>query len=582
MDLPQTHRFLQPLGRKRLRPRTLIYMIQMKKLISRYILSAALLLTTITGAVAQQDNNFELSKNVEIYIDLLRQLNTAYAENINPGDLNTTAIDAMLANLDPYTVYVPESRLEDFELMTKGEYGGIGALIQQQDDYVIITEPYADFPAYKSGLRAGDKILTIAGESAKGKTSGEVSERLKGVPGSELNLEILSYGDTIPRMVTVVREKIKIPNIPFSGMLSNDIGYISLSQFNPGAAVDVQKAFATLAENNSLKGLILDLRGNGGGLMNEAVDLANTFVPKGELIVTTKGKTRASTQVHYTRNKVIDKTIPLVVLVDENSASASEIMAGAMQDLDRGVVVGTQTFGKGLVQNIVALPYNSKLKITVAKYYIPSGRCIQAIDYFHQKKPADSTKKADSLGASFKTRNGRVVYEGKGIAPDIVTKPRMFSQISGDLYAGNYIFRFANEFVLLNDSIPPVDDFYISDSLYSGFKSFVAQQDFDYLTETEAVLKQLVASAERESYLNAVNNQLSTLGDLIAEEKKNDLDKHRSEIEEMLRVEIVTRYYHQPGKIQAALQNDPEIETAINILSDPSKYKAILSGQQPN
>ncbi len=551
----------------------------MRKVFLQYTVLVVLFFLSFLGAQAQQ-NNFELSKNVEIYIDLLRQLNGTYAEDINPGDLNTAAIDAMLAKLDPYTVYVPESRLEDFELMTKGEYGGIGALIQKQGDFVVISEPYEDFPAYKSGLRAGDEIIAIEGESAKGKTSGEVSERLKGVPGSELNLEIKSYGDTTSRQVIVVREKIKIPNIPFSGMLTSNIGYISLSQFNPSAAQDVKNAFLQLSENNKFDGLILDLRGNGGGLMNEAVDLVNIFVPKGELVVTTKGKTRASTQVHYTRNKVVNSHVPLVVLVDDNSASASEIVAGAIQDMDRGVVVGTQTFGKGLVQNIVPLPYNSKLKITVAKYYIPSGRCIQAVDYFGDTNQGAASKKGDSLVTNFKTRNGRTVFEGKGIAPDIITEPRLFSQISGDLYAQNYIFRFANEFVNKNDSIPPVDDFVITDSLYNEFKYFVSNQDFNYQTETENVLKQLIASSERESYFEAVNGELDQLSALITEEKKKDLDKHRGEIEEMLRVEIITRYYNQKGKIQAALRNDPEIESALKILSDKTKYEDILSGRQ--
>ena len=550
----------------------------MKKTIVLRVVLYMFLMTVMFPSFAQQKNNFELSKNLEIYADMLRQLNVSYADDINPGDLNTAAIDALLNKLDPYTVYVPESKLEDFELMTKGEYGGIGALIQKQGDYVMITEPYENFPAFKAGLIAGDEIMSIDGESAKDKTTTEVSDRLKGVPGSEFKLEIKRYGDSLTREVTIVREKIKIPNIPYSGMLGDEVGYVSLSQFNPNAAQDVKGAFMKLAEEHQLKGLILDLRGNGGGLLNEAVDIVNIFVPKGVMVVTTKGKTRASTQVHMTRNKEIDLNIPLVVLVDENSASASEIVAGSIQDLDRGVIVGSRTFGKGLVQNIVPLPYNSKMKITVAKYYIPSGRCIQAIDYFHKDGEKAKEKLADSVVASFKTKNGRTVYEGLGIAPDMKAEAQMFSQVSGDLYAQNYIFRFVNDFVLVNDSITAVDDFQVSDSLFDAFKTFVTAQDFNYLTQTEVLLDQMEASSEREAYKDAIGPQMEALKELIKEEKKKDIDKHRAEIEEMIRVEIITRYYHQQGKLQAALQNDLEVKEALRILNDPKLYKSILKG----
>ncbi|MDP2722350.1 MAG: S41 family peptidase [Bacteroidales bacterium] len=543
----------------------------------QYVFLMFLFLTTFTVS-AQEKNNFEIAKNLEIYADLLRQLNINYADNINPGDLNTTAINAMLEKLDPFTVYVPESKLEDFELMTKGEYGGIGALIQQQGDYVIISEPYEDFPAQKAGLKAGDEIISINGESAKGKNTNQVSEKLKGVPGSTCDLVVKRYGDSLTQQVSIVREKIKIPNIPYSGYVSDGIGYISLSQFNPNSALDVKNAFSKLASEGTLKGIILDLRGNGGGLLNEAVDIVNIFEPKNELVVTTKGKTRASVQTHVTRNKEIDGNIPLVILVDDNSASASEIVAGSIQDLDRGVIMGERTYGKGLVQNIVNLPYNSKVKITVAKYYIPSGRCIQAIDYFREDHDYAAKKVPDSLISAFKTRAGRTVYDGGGIMPDVKVESRSFSQISGDLYAQNYIFRFVNNYVLEHDSIPPVDEFQVSDSLFGEFKAFVTSQAFDYHTETEALLAQMESSATRESYLPAINDQLTSLKELIREEKKKDIDKHRSEIEEMIRVEIITRYYYQKGKIEAALENDPAIKDAVDILDNKAVYDSILNG----
>lgn len=542
------------------------------------ILIVIIAVLSFSKLYAQDQNNFELSKNLEIYADILRQLNLNYADDINPGELSVTAIDAMLAKLDPYTVYVPESRREDFELMTRGEYGGIGALIQKQGDYVIITEPYENFPAQKLGLKAGDKIYAINGESAKGKSSPEVSEKLKGTPGTSIILTIMRYGDTITRDVELVRKKIKIPNIPYYGLVSEDIGYINLVQFNPNSALEVKTAFNELASKHNLKGIILDLRGNGGGLLNEAVDIVNVFVPKNQTIVTTKGKVSANTYVHRTRTGGVDTKIPLVVLVNEYSASASEIVAGAIQDLDRGVVIGEKTFGKGLVQNVLELPYNSKIKITVAKYYIPSGRCIQAIDYF-DKVDADSLNKIpDSLFQVFKTAGGRIVYDKGGIEPDIVVEGRNYGQISGDLYAQNYLFNFANDFVLINDSIASPKEFVITDSVFSDFKQYVEDQGFDYKTETEVLLERIIKSSEREDYKDVMDEALVNLEDAIKLEKKKDIDKNRSEIEEMLKIEIVTRYYYQQGKIETSLVNDPEISEAVSIINNKQMYTSILNG----
>ncbi len=542
------------------------------------ILIAIIAVLSFSKFYAQDQNNFELSKNLEIYADILRQLNLNYADDINPGELSITAIDAMLEKLDPYTVYVPESRREDFELMTRGEYGGIGALIQKQGDYVVITEPYENFPAQELGLKAGDKIIAINGESAKGKSSSDVSDKLKGTPGSSIVLTIIRYGDTITRDVELVRKKIKIPNIPYYGMVSEDIGYINLVQFNPNSAQEVKTAFNELASKYNLKGIILDLRGNGGGLLNEAVDIVNIFVPKNQTIVTTKGKVSANTYVHRTRTSGVDTNIPLVILVNEYSASASEIVAGAIQDMDRGVVIGQKTFGKGLVQNVLELPYNSKIKITVAKYYIPSGRCIQAIDYF-DKVNADSLKKIpDSLFQVFRTAGGRLVYDKGGIEPDIAVDGRNFSQISGDLYAQNYLFNFANDFVLINDSIASPKEFVITDSVFSDFKKYVQDQKFDYKTETEVLLEKISRSSEREDYKEAMKEALVDLEGAIKLEKKKDIDKNRSEIEEMLKIEIVTRYYHQRGKIETSLVNDPEISEAVSIINNKQLYTSILNG----
>lgn len=542
------------------------------------ILALVALFASFNLLVGQDQNNFEISKNIEIYVDVLRQLNQNYADNINPGDLNKAAIDAMLAKLDPYTVYVPESQIEDFELMTKGEYGGIGALIQKQGDYILISEPYEGFPAAKTGLRAGDKIIAIDKESAKGKNTSAISDKLKGIPGTSLVLTVQSYGDTTTRDVVIVREKVKIPNIPYYGMLDKGIGYISLIQFNPNAANEIKKAISDLKEKNELKGLILDLRGNGGGLLSEAVDIVNIFVPKGTTVVTTKGKLSGSVQVHRTRLAAVDTKLPLVVLVDENSASASEIVAGAIQDLDRGVVIGNRTFGKGLVQNIVPLPYNSKMKITIAKYYIPSGRCIQAIDYFDGDKSRRPDKIPDSLISEFKTAGGRLVYDGGGIEPDINMDQRVFSQITSDLYAQSYIFNFTNDYVLSHDSIDSPSTFIIDDETYDNFIKYVSDKDFSYNTETESMIEQIQKSASREGYLDVMQPLLDSLNVVIREEKLNDIEKYRKEIEELLKIEIVSRYYYQTGKVIASLSDDPEILESIDLLSDKALYTSILDG----
>jgi len=527
---------------------------------------------------AQNSNNFELSKNLEIYGDIMRKLNLQYADDIKPGDLTKTAIDAMLNQLDPYTVYVPESKLEDLDLMTRGEYGGIGALIQKQGEYVVISEPYENFPAQKSGLKAGDRIVEIDGETTVGRTSSQVSEKLKGVPGSKIEIVVMPFNDTIRETHELIREKIKFPNIPYSGMVSENIAYINLSQFNPKSAADVKNAFLELRKDNDVTGLIIDLRNNGGGLLNEAVDIVNIFVPKGQTVVTTKGKLKESTMIHKTKNAPVDTKIPVVVLVNENTASASEIVSGSLQDLDRAVIVGQKTYGKGLVQNILPLPYNSKIKITVAKYYIPSGRCIQAIDYFNRDKNGTLEKIPDSLLSVFKTKGGRKVFDGAGIFPDISIEPIRFSQISADLYTGNYIFNYANEYFSKHNSIASPIKFEINDTTYESFKRSVEKMDFDYLTETESLLDRLGKSAEREHYLKAIGGELEELKNSIKMEKKKDIDKFRSEIEEMLKIEIISRYYYQKGKIIASLKTDEEIKKAIDILNDSDLYKSILKG----
>jgi len=528
-------------------------------------------------ANAQNNNNFEISKNLDIYSSLLKELNLNYVDEIDPSSLNKTAIEAMLNALDPYTVFIPESQIEEFQLMTTGEYGGIGSLIQQKGEFIIISEPYEGFPAQKAGLIPDDKLIEINGLSMKGKTSQEVSELLKGQPGTPIHIRVEREGETEPMSKQLIREKIRIDNIPYYDILKGDIAYIRLSGFTQKAAAEMKKIFMEMKESAELKGLIIDLRGNGGGLLNEAVDITNLFIPKGEVVVTTKGKTAEQNTAHPTRMTPVDTQIPIVVLVNEASASASEIVAGALQDFDRAVVVGQRTFGKGLVQNVVPLSYNTQLKITIAKYYIPSGRCIQSVDYADKNPAINGTQIKAPVAGEFKTRRGRTVTDGGGILPDIILEPLRFSAVSSNLYTENLVFDFANQFARKHKSIGDAADFRIDDETYAEFVAFVNQKNFTFRTESEDMIENLRKIAEEENYYHAVAAHIRQLEEKLTEYKKNDIYKHRLEVDEMLKVEIASRYYYQKGKIIASLQNDPELKKAIEVITDPVVYGKLLT-----
>lgn len=539
-----------------------------------------LLFFPILSYAQEKQNNFEISKSIDIYNNVLRYLNMNYVDEINPAELNETAINAMLKELDPYTVFIPESEIEDVRLLTMGEYGGIGAIIQYYDDNVHISEPYENFPAHKAGLLPGDAILEINGVNTEKKTVSEVSELLKGQPGSQLTLKIRREGEKNIITKTLTREKIKIDNIPYYTVLDGGIAYIILNQFTKDAAKELKEAFLKMKSENELKGVVIDLRGNGGGLLNEAIDIVNIFVPKNKLVVYTQGKTPDQNRNYYTKYEAEDTEIPLAILVNESSASASEIVSGSIQDFDRGVIVGQRTFGKGLVQNILPMTYNTQMKVTVSKYYIPSKRCIQEIDY-SKKTKNDTLAKNDTLGPEFKTANGRIVYEGHGIQPDVKIEPEILSTITVHLYAQNMIFKYANKFYREHKTIAPPEEFEITDDIYNDFVNFVEEQDFSYTSESEKDFEELIKTAKLEGYYDNIKEQLDVLEKELRSHKDNDLINNKEEISEILKMEIVGRYYFQKGKIISSLKDDPELNRAVEILLDlngENEYEKILKG----
>lgn len=546
-------------------------------LIKKRIIFACLVVAAASFAFS--DDLFQLSKNLDIFASVYKTLNINYVDDINSTKLMRTGIDAMLEDLDPYTEYVPESDIEDYRMKyVSTHYGGIGASILSRDGKVIISEPYQGFPAQKADVRAGDELLQINGVALKNKTSEEVSNLLKGSRGTPLKVLVSRPGIANPIPKNIVREEITQPNVPYYGMLANNIGYIKLDKFLENSAQEVKDALTALKKNN-LNGLVLDLRYNGGGILQEAVKIVNLFVPKDVLVVTQKGRNSEKSISYKTFAEPLEPNLPLTVLVNNRSASASEILAGSLQDLDRAVIIGQRSFGKGLVQQTFNLPYNTLVKVTIAKYYTPSGRCIQALDYTHRNPDGDVEKVADSLISEYKTTDGRSVYDGSGIYPDIYVKPRMLSPIAQTLITRYLIFDYATSFRNAHAGIAPAKTFRLSDADYANFVNYLSDKDYNYSTRTEKLLTDLQTEATKERKLKDIKPEFEALKHKVFYSKKNDLTQFKPEIKQLLENEIVSRYYFQKGRMENSFANDTELKTATDILTDKTRLAAILKGE---
>lgn len=546
----------------------------MRKIFRRITITALSVITI--GNIQAQTTGFEIIKGIDLIENVFENLDKYFVDEPKFGDMSKTAIDAMLKQLDPYTVYYHESNMEDYLLMTTGQYGGIGAVIRKMGDYTFIIEPYKDKPAYKAGLRAGDKILKIDGHDMKKILSDDVSKSLKGSAGSEITIDYERNGEK--KSATFKREEIEIPVIPYYGMLDNQIGYISLNTFMKQTVTsDVADAIKDL-KAKGMKKLVMDLRGNGGGFLNQAVSLVNLFVDAGISVVKTKGRLESEQFDYKTQTQPLDKDIPLVVLVDENSASASEIFSGTLQDLDRAVIVGRTSFGKGLVQRTYDLRYGAKMKLTVAKYYTNSGRCVQKLEYYDKSYGKKADEIPDSLIKTFYTKNGRPVIDGRGVEPDVKVERDEYSLLSKDLLIHNLIFEYANQFYYKNSSIAPVNEFELSDADYADFKKLVVKDTFDYKTESEDLLLKLKKVAEDEKTFDDVKDLYDKMLTQLTPSKERDLEKFKTEIKELLEDEIISRYYFQEGRSIYNLRDNSDLNKAKEILNNLDEYHRILKG----
>ena len=544
----------------------------MTKRIKVAILSM-IMVVGVAGITIENDKLFEISKNLEIFISVYKELNTNFADELDPSTLMRTAIDAMTHSLDPYTNFVSESQVESYWINEDDKYQGIGARVGLVQKKLMILEAYQGGPALTAGIKSGDEIISVNGVNIEGKKIEEVNAILRGIPGTDIKLSIKKNGSDLAEDINVKRGEVNIPNVPYSGFVADGVGYISLTTFTQNAGSNISKALRELkTKNPNMSGIILDLRQNGGGLLHEAVNICNIFIPNGEIVVTTKSKVKERDQTFKTQSQPADLEIPLAILIDKRSASASEIVSGVMQDLDRAVLIGQRSFGKGLVQNTKELPYNARLKITTSKYYIPSGRCIQGVEY-ENGEPKDIP---DSQRTKFKTKNGRIVMDGGGVTPDVKLPARNVSAVTQALVDQHIIFDYVNNFCQNKEKIDTIGVFKFTD--FTGFTEYLKKRSFQYETEAEKYLNKAKESMDSASD-KTLSDEIVKLKQKISAAKSDELQASKMQIIEEIEKEIVSRYYFQKGKVQLTLDNDPEVKEAISILKDSNRYKKILAIQ---
>ena len=551
----------------------------MKKFLNRQngiIAVIVLIAVAFFGFKKGDDRNFQIAKNLDIFNAIVKELDMFYVDTIDPNKTIREGIDNMLYSLDPYTVYYPENDQDELEMMVKGSYGGIGSLIRYNPklQYTVIAEPYEGMPAAESGLKAGDILLEIDGKDLK--NNSDVSTLLRGQVGTSFKLKVQRPGVKEPLEFTIVRRSIQMPTIPYYGIMEGQVGYINLSSFSGTPSKDFKNAFLDLKKQGATS-LVIDLRNNGGGLLDQAVEIVNFFVPRGKTIVTTKGKIKQASNTYKTLREPVDTDIPIAVLVNSGTASSSEILSGSLQDLDRAVIVGNRTYGKGLVQVPRSLPYGGNLKITTSKYYIPSGRCVQAIDYAHRNEDGSVARIPDSLTTVFHTAAGREVRDGGGVSPDIEVKQERLPNILYYLVRDNLIFDYATDYCLKHPVIASAEKFELTDADYTDFKNKVKGADFKYDQQSEKILKTLKEAAEFEGYMKEASDEFKALENKLSHNLDRDLDYFSKDIKEMISEEIIKRYYYQRGAIIQQLKGDNELDEAVKILTNPERYQQILS-----
>ncbi len=548
--------------------------IKTKKIIivSLTIITAALTYGFFAGT--QESKDFKLTKNLDIYISLFRELNAFYVDEIDPEKLVNKSITSMLATLDPYTVYYPEEETGDLDFMTTGKYGGFGSLIRKSGDYVLVTNVYKGFPADLNGIKPGDLMLSIDGISLKDKSSEQASAMLKGEPGTESEIVFRRNGEEFTKKLK--RERISISAVPYYGMINDNTGYIRFTNFTQNCISEVKDAVVDLKEKQGAEDLILDLRNNPGGLVNEAVEIVNLFVKPGQEVVSTRGRAKQYDAVFRTNRNPVAPDMPIVVLINRASASASEIVAGALQDLDRGIIIGERSYGKGLVQVARPLSYKAQVKITTAKYYIPSGRCIQAVDFSHPNEDGSVGYIPDSLIKTFKTKNGRPVKDGGGIIPDIMVPSEMLTRFTSVLFVQNMVFDYATKYFWSHPEPSSLDSLRITESDLAGFADFLKERNFSYQTGSEALLEELVSIAKEEQLYDGNSSTIDTLKAGLSHSLEKDLTSQKNEVTELIESELAGRYFYDAGQIRYSLPRDTQVKEAVKIAEDRAHYKALL------